>query len=218
MQIPESARRSQEVPADEHINQLTHGAGLALSVVGAWHLLARVPVPTNLMPAVWVYVIALIALYAASTLSHSFVSEDKRRRWRTLDQICIFTVMAGTYTPMSLAVCSDGWWNLPLVLMWGLAGVGIFLKLRVTGDEMVPVWFYVIVASIPIIALPRILQYAGPGGFAWITAGGACYLLGVVFLTNDRKAPYLHAVWHVLVIMGSICHYIVIHEYAARVS
>lgn len=207
-----------DVPTDEFVNQLTHGAGLLLSIVGAWRLLDQLPFDGYLQLGVWVYVIALVGLFAASTLSHSFVSEPHRSRWRTLDQICIFTVIAGTYTPVSLAVCGDGWWNIPLVLMWLLAGLGIYLKLRVTKHEMVPVWFYVTVASIPMIAVPRYLQFTGTEGLAWIVSGGICYLLGVYFLTNDRKVPYFHAVWHILVIMGSTCHYVVIHNYTLNLT
>ena len=127
------------VPADETVNQLTHAAGLMLSIAGAWHLLTQVPMNGYLKLGIWIYAIALVGLFAASTLSHSFVAEPRRTRWRTLDQIAIFTVIAGTYTPVSMAVCGDGWWNLPLVLMWLLAGLGIYLKLRITKHEMEPV-------------------------------------------------------------------------------
>lgn len=206
-----------DVPADETINQLTHAAGLMLSIAGAWHLLTQVPMNGYLTLGIWIYAIALVGLFAASTLSHSFVAEPRRTRWRTLDQIAIFTVIAGTYTPVSMAVCGDGWWNLPLVLMWLLAGIGIYLKLRITKHEMVPVWFYVGVASIPMVAIPRYLQFS-TSTIGWIIAGALCYLLGVFFLTNDRKVPYFHAVWHVLVIMGSTCHYIVVWNYTATLG
>lgn len=217
MQEMSNSAEYMDVPADETVNQLTHGAGLMLSIAGAWHLLTQVPISGYLKMGIWIYAIALVGLFAASTLSHSFVAEPRRTRWRTLDQIAIFTVIAGTYTPVSMAVCGDGWWNLPLVLMWLLAGLGIYLKLRITKHEMVPVWFYVSVASIPMVAIPRYLQFS-TATIGWIIAGALCYLLGVFFLTNDRKVPYFHAVWHILVIMGSTCHYMVVWNYTANLG
>ena len=100
--------------------------------------------------------------------------------------------------------------------MWLLAGLGMYLKLRVTREEMVPVWFYVMLGFIPVVSLPRIMQYTGAEGAFWMIAGGCCYLLGVVFLTNDQRVRYFHSVWHVLVILGSICHYIVICGYTLK--
>ena len=202
----------------ETMNQLTHGAGLALSLAGGVHLLRQLSVDGYLAAGCWVYVIALVALFAASTLSHSYTSGPRRTRYRTLDQLAIFAVMAATYTPISLAACGDGWWNLPLVVMWLMAGLGAYLKLRVTREEMVPVWFYVLLGWVPLLAFPRILSHLGMDGTAWVAAGGACYLLGVIFLTNDHRARYFHAVWHVLVIMGSACHYVVICDYAMRTA
>lgn len=196
---------------EETINQWTHGAGLALSVAGAVHLLTSTGqgIDIYLQLGCWIYAIALVALYAASTLSHSFVTEPHRTHYRTLDQIAIFMVMASTYTPLSLSACRDGWWNAPLVVMWLMAGLGIFLKLRVTRTKMVPVWFYVLLGWIPVLALPRLLEHSGDS-FAWVIAGGVCYLLGVIFLLNDTKFRYFHCVWHVLVILGSVCHYFAI--------
>ena len=105
-----------------------------------------------------------------------------------------------------------------MVLMWLMAGLGIYLKLRVTKEDMVPVWFYVALGAIPALAVPRILEVTGFSGLFWIAAGGACYVLGVIFLTKDQKVRYFHAVWHVLVILGSVCHYIVICDYTLKLA
>ena len=202
---------------EETLNQLTHGAGLALSIVGAVRLLSNTGVDVYLKVGCWVYAIALVGLYAASTLSHSYVCEPRRTRYRTLDQIAIFGMMAATYTPVSLAICRDGFWNIPLVLMWFMAGLGTYLKLRVTKTEMVPVWFYVVMGLLPLLALPQLLRGGGES-LHWIIVGGICYLLGVVFLINDTKVRYFHGVWHVLVIMGSICHYFAVCSCATAVA
>lgn len=199
--------------SEETLNQVTHGVGCGLSIVGAVHLLTHSGTDLYLWAGCCIYAISMVALYAASTLSHSFVSEPQRTRYRTLDQICIFGMMAATYTPVSLCACRDGWWNLPLVLMWLMAGLGTYLKLRITKNEMVPVWFYILLGAIPLLATPRLLQFAGPDGMFWILAAGCCYLLGIIFLTNDHRHRLFHPIWHVLVILGSGCHYILITQH-----
>jgi hemolysin III len=202
---------------EETLNQLTHGAGLILSIVGAVRLLTTTGTDVYLRAGCWIYAVALVVLYATSTLSHSFDADPHRTRYRTLDQIAIFGVMAATYTPLSLFACRDGWWNVPLLLIWVMAGIGVYLKLKVTKTEMVPVWFYVTTAALPLFAGPRLMQYTGDT-FFWVLAGACCYLLGVVFLVNDTRVRYFHSVWHVLVILGSICHYVVISDCAARAA
>lgn len=203
---------------EETLNQITHGAGFGLSVLGAVYLLTHTGTDMVVQLGCWVYAIALVALYASSTLSHSFDCEPRRTRYRTLDQIAIFTVMAATFTPVSLQACRDGWWNLPLILMWLTAGLGIYLKLRVTKHQMVPVWFYVVLGSIPAVTLPRLQSVLGPDAMFWMIAGGVCYLVGIVFLTNDHRSRIFHPIWHLLVIMGSLCHYIMICDHAVKAA
>ena len=148
---------SEEFP-EESLNQLTHGAGLALSIVGSIRLLSQTSIDVYLKAGCWIYAIGLVVLYAASTLSHSYVCEPRRTRYRTFDQVAIFIMMAATYTPVSLAACGTSLWNVPMVLMWLMAGLGTYLKLRVTRTEMVPVWFYVILGLLPLLAFPQLVQ------------------------------------------------------------
>lgn len=199
---------------EEGMNQATHGLGFGLSVLGAIHLLTRCE-SVNLMTAgCWIYAISLVALYAASTLSHSFDAEPRRTSFRTLDQICIFAMMAATFTPVSLHACGIGLWNVPMVMMWGMALLGIYLKLKVTKQDMVPVWYYVVLGLLPVLAMPQLCAALGTQGMFWFIAGGCCYLLGIIFLTNDHRNRFFHPTWHVLVILGSACHYVVISEFS----
>ncbi len=200
--------------SEESLNQFTHGIGFGLSVLGAIHLLATSETTGLLTLGCWLYALSLVALYAASTLSHSFLDGARRTRYRTIDQVCIFAMMAATFTPVSLRACNDGLWNAPLVIMWCMAVLGIYLKLRVTKHEMVPVWFYVTLGLMPIFTLPRLVSVLDPGGVLWFVAGGGCYLVGVLFLTNDHRSRFFHPIWHVLVILGSTCHYIVVCDYS----
>ena len=203
--------------SEESANQFTHGIGFIFSVLGSVYLLSMPGLTAVTRIGCWIYAASMIALYAASTLSHSFDSGPSRTKYRTLDQICIFTFMAGIFTPISLQAC-DGWWHLPLLLMWMLVGLGTWLKLRVTREEMVPVWFYILLGAVPMLAFPRILELVGTQGMMWILAASVCYLIGIVFLTNDHRSRFFHPTWHVLVMLGSVCHYVAIVEYTVTAT
>lgn len=213
-----SAARTESVIVDgvseEALNQLTHGIGFLLSLAGAVHLMTQQAVNLAVEAGSWIYTIALVLLFAASTLSHSFEEGRLREQFRTLDQVCIFIFMAAIFTPISLRACSDGWWNLPLIGMWAMAGIGTWLKLRVAKHEMVSVWFYLAMGALPMVTFTKLLNGLGVHAMLWILGAAVCFLVGTIFLVNDHRHRYFHPIWHVLVIMGCCCHYVVICNYA----
>ena len=201
--------------SEESVNQWTHGLGFLLSLVGAWYLMtAALPVgDVTLIVGCAVYVTTLMMLYAASTLSHRFQNHRWRECFRMLDQVCIFLLIAGSYTPFGLIWCAKGWLNGILISMWTLAVLGILVKLYVARRDSVSVWFYGLLGWLPVLAAGRAIQCMPISGLAWILAGGVCYTAGTFFLMNDNRVRYFHAVWHLLVIAGSACHYVVILDY-----
>ena len=200
---------------EERANQITHAAATALSVVGSVLLIRAAAQLGNpvLTASCVVYAITLTLVYLTSTLSHSFLSGRWKHSFRTLDQISIFLLISGAFTPVGLTVCNSDYWFLIPITMWILSLTGVLLKLFVTGIQMVPVWFYVIIGSMPILAAPAMIAWFPPAGIAWIVAGGACLLIGTLFLCNDHKVPYFHCVWHLLVTAGCTCHFIVTYNY-----
>jgi hemolysin III len=194
---------------EETANQLTHGFGLVLSVLGAIVLVGSAREHSSRLQFVGccVYAASLVALYAASTLSHSFQAPRARHFFRMLDQVCIFLLIAGTFTPFALSYFLQGWlWGLTLTV-WGLTSIGIFFKICFRQLTNVAVGAYVVLAWIPVVAFHEIAHVLPVGGQALIVAGGALYMAGIYFLTNDEKVKYFHAIWHVLVVSASICHY-----------
>jgi hemolysin III len=200
---------------EETANQLTHGLGLLLSLAGAAVLVSSAKEHGDRLQYVGccIYAASLVALYGASTLSHSFTAPRARQFFRMLDQVCIFLLIAGTFTPFALSYFRHGWlWGLTLV-MWGLTTVGIFFKICFRRLRNVTTAAYVLLAWIPLIAIHQIVHVMPAGALALIAAGGALYMAGVFFLTHDEKVPYFHAVWHVLVVSASICHYCAVMFY-----
>jgi len=197
---------------EERINFLTHATGLALSAVGSTLLIFV----ARLYGDVWqvlgctIYGATLVALYAASTLSHSFERPELRHFFRMLDQVCIFLLIAGTYTPFALAFLRDGWYWILLLAMWGVAAVGICFKLFYSRFSNVATVFYVLMGWLPVLAARPIAGRIPRLALWWLLAGGILYTIGTWFLERDKRSPYFHGVWHVFVIAASACHYIAV--------
>jgi hemolysin III len=194
---------------EELANSLTHGLGLALSIVGTVILVNRsVHYGTQLQTiGVSVYGATLIALYAASTLSHSFERPRLRHFFRTVDQVCIFLLIAGTFTPLALTYFHEGWWWAMFLSVWGFALLGIFFKIFYTRLHNVSVVAYVMLGWLPVLGIRQIVQIVPSHILGWVALGGIFYTVGTLFLMKDNRMPYFHAAWHLMVIAGSACHY-----------
>jgi len=202
--------------SEEIANSITHGIGLVLAIVGAAALLIRSIEHGDVWHLVGcaIYATTLVALYSASTLSHVFHSSRLRTFFRILDQACIYLLIAGTFTPIALVYLRQGWWLLLFAAMWTIALAGFFSKVfwahRV---EAVSLTLYLALGWMPVLSVRTILHVVPAACLWWMLAGGLCYTVGTIFLSLDRKVPFFHATWHLLVIAGSACHFIGIYAY-----
>ncbi len=202
--------------AEEAANQITHALGLALAIGGTAALLPPTFRYGDVLRivGVCVYGATLVALYAASTLSHSFERPHLRHFFRTVDQVCIFLLIAGTFTPLALTYFRDGiWWWALFAAMWLLALSGICAKLFLTKQHNVTMMAYVALGWLPVLAIKPILESVPGAALTWMLAGGLCYSLGTWFLARDEDVPFFHAIWHVMVIAGSACHFYTVLRY-----
>ncbi len=200
---------------EEIANSVTHGIAAALSVAG----LTLLVVLSVLYGDVWrvisfsVYGSTLILLYMSSTLYHSFQHPRVKRIFRMIDHASIYLLIAGTYTPFLLVSMRGAWgWTL-LVVIWGLALLGIgFETLFIDRFRKLSTLAYVLMGWLGVIAAKEMLVIVPPGGLILLAVGGVTYTAGVIFYVW-RKLPYHHAIWHLFVIGGSICHYFAILLY-----
>src|SRR5579872_750897 len=118
-------------PVDENANFVTHGLGFVLSLVASAYLMVRAVTGNRpvIIAACGIYCGSLMGLYAASTLSHMFHNLAWRRFFRTLDQACIFLLIAGSFTPVGVVYFTEGWWPLLPAAMWVLALCGVVVVL-----------------------------------------------------------------------------------------
>jgi len=194
---------------EEIANSLTHGLGLGLSVAGLSVLVT--------FAALWgdgwrvigcaIFGASLVLLYGASTLYHALRASRIKHWLRVLDHAAIFVLIAGTYTPFLLANLRGPWgWSL-FGVVWALAVVGIILKLFLTGRfHLFSTLTYLFMGWLILIAFKPLVEALPLGSLAMLLAGGLAYSAGTVFYLWDRL-PYHHAVWHVFVLAGSVCHF-----------
>ncbi len=149
-------------------------------------------------------------LYVASVVYHSTKDEKKRLRMRIFDHVSIYLLIAGTYTPFSL-VNLRGDWGVPLlVAVWGLAAVGIVLKFFfINAKKWVSAALYIALGWLVVIAIKPVLNHVPMQGLLWLLSGGIIYTLGVVFYVW-KSLPYHHAIWHLFVLGGSVCHFLAV--------
>lgn len=203
-------RNAQGLTAEEEIaNSITHGLGFVLSVLGAF-----IMADTFGGGDAWrvagcsIFVTSMIAVYAMSTLSHVFQTPRLRTLFRAIDQGTIYLLIAGTYTPFSLAYLhSTPWWIL-LGAVWAVAIYGFTSKvLFAQRVENVSMWPCLLCGALPFAAVPTLLTILPVACLGWMILGVVCYILGLVFWINDRKVRNFHAVWHLLVMAGSAAHF-----------
>ncbi|RMH00698.1 MAG: hemolysin III family protein [Chloroflexi bacterium] len=200
---------------EELMNFATHGVATGLSIVGTAVLL----VLAFLYGTVWhiigfsVYGISLISLYLASTLYHGSRQPRMKRILRVLDHAAVYLLIAGTYTPFVLISVRTwlGW--LLLGVVWGLAILGVVYKIvMIHKFERLSTAVYVLMGWMGVVAFREALAALPTYVLVWIAAGGVFYTIGVIFYAW-RRLPYNHAIWHLFVVAGSVCHYVAVLGY-----
>ncbi len=197
-----------ETPGEEIANAITHGAGVLASVAALVLLVVAAVHHADAMKIVTLSVFgaSLVIMYLSSTLYHALTHERAKAFFLLCDYACIYLLIAATYTPFMLVTLGGAWgWSI-FGVMWGLAAIGITLKL-LAGQRyrILSVALYIAMGWMMIVCIVPMVQALSTPGLVMIFAGGACYTLGVVFFLWDHL-PYNHAVWHVFVMAGSACH------------
>lgn len=197
----------------EPFNAGSHLVGLLLAGAGTWFLLRAADGGTQLL-AFAVYGASLVLLYGTSTVYHGLpLAERGLRRLRTLDHIAIYFLIAGTFTPVALVTLRETGGATLLAASWGIAALGVPFKIRWLDA---PVWLstatYLGMGYLALAAVVPIERAVGTGGLAWLIAGGAAYTVGAVIFSIRRPDPLpeifgYHGIWHLLVLVGSACHF-----------
>jgi hemolysin III len=218
---PRGERAAREYTVGEEIaNSITHGIGVAVSIVALTLLVAWASLYGDgwALAGAIVFGISLILLYTGSTLYHAIPFPKARRIFKVLDHSAIYLLIAGTYTPFTIVTLREagGWWM--FVIVWALAAIGIATEAFWTyRPRWVSAVVYLGMGWLVIFMIGPIRAALAPAGLWLLVAGGLCYTLGTVFYVFKR-VPYFHMVWHLWVLAGSVCHFLAVLLYVMPVA
>lgn len=205
---------------------ITHGIAALLAVFAAAPLLikaAREPDTLHVI-ALGIFILTMIFLYTASTIYHSVDSTEKvNRRLRKMDHMMISVMIAGSYTPVCLIVLHGKLGYMLCATVWAVAIAGILLKaFWITCPKWVSSVLYIGMGWLCVLAFVPIFRSLPRAGFGWLLAGGIIYTIGgiiyglklPVFNANHKNFGS-HEIFHVFIMLGSACHFIVMYFFVA---
>ena len=204
---------------------ITHFIGMLMAVLAALPLLAKAGMTGDIMAVVAMMVFAgsMVSLYGASTLYHTVnVKEKVLKIFKKIDHMMIFVLIAGSYTPVCMLILEKELGYSLLMAVWGIAIFGIVIKFFwVT----CPKWFssvlYIAMGWVCIFVFRELLETLPGPAFLWLLAGGVIYTAGGVIyalkcpiFNAKHKCFGSHEIFHIFVMLGSICHFIFMYCYA----
>ncbi len=198
---------------EEIANSITHGIGAGLAVAALVLLIVKSVTDGAglLLLSALFFGISLFVEYMMSTMYHAIAHEGAKRVFKVLDHSCIYLLIAGTFTPYCLVtlLSNGGFWL--FLGIWVMAIIGVAFEAFWTfRPRWVSVVIYVVMGWCVIAFLPALFQQLAPAGFWLLVAGGLSYTLGAVFYIF-KKVKYMHSVFHVFVLAGSILHFLSIY-------
>lgn len=194
---------------EERLNIITHAFGLLLSSIGLLFLILKSFHYTGFCnpSSLVIYGLSLIVLYAASTFYHAAKNPQFRRKLNIFDHAAIYVLIAGTYSPFAMLVLEPtlGW--IIFGLTWSFALIGVVLKLFYTGRfDKLSTTVYLLMGWKVLFVIRPLMEQLSAESLQLLFVGGLFYSLGAV-LYSLKKLPYNHALFHVFVVLGSVCHF-----------
>ena len=199
---------------EEIFSSVTHCVGALLSIAATVLLIVASALNGNTMGIVGssIYGGTMILLYTMSTLYHALTNQTAKKVFRIFDHCSIFLLIAGTYTPYCLCTLWDYGGLGILIAIWTCAILGIvFNAIALEKVKTISLVFYVVMGLAILLKLKTLLSLLSLGGVVWMCIAGAVYILGIIFYL--WKVKYMHAIWHLFVLGGSICFFFSIYLY-----
>ena len=199
---------------EKKLNFITHGIGLVLSVIGLFYLVEKsilYPKSFNLISSL-VYGISLILMYSSSTIYHYYIDSKYSRVLQKIDHISIYILIAGSYTPGLLLKLKYSLGFEILIIIWLLGFIGIIHKIFFFNYlKKASLIIYLFMGWLIVIDFNAVLESFSSNSIFFMVLGGILYTIGTFFYSLD-KLKYNHVIWHLFVLGGSACHYILIMQ------
>ncbi len=200
---------NKSINKEEITNAISHGIGVVLAIAGLVILIVSASIFGNTKHIVTfsVFGTTMILLYLASTLYHSFPKGKTKDILKICDHSAIFLLIAGSYTPLTLLVLQGklGWTLFAVVWTIAIAGI-VFKAFFVKRFKALSTILYILMGWLVIFAIKPLYMSLSTYSMVFLVAGGLLYTLGTIFYSS-KKIKYSHAIWHMFVLGGSVCHF-----------
>ena len=201
---------------EELANAISHGVGLFMSIAAT----AVIVIFAALHGNAWqitssaIFGATMILLYFSSTMNHSLSHGKAKDFFHNFDQIAIYLLIAGTYTPIALTVIRHEYGWAMFGIEWGFAFAGVLVKAFIPnkferGVNIFVIASYVIMGWLLLLFLNPLFHNFSTLSIILIFGGGLFYTLGIIFFKLE-KVKYSHLIWHLMVIGGSVCHWMAV--------
>ena len=193
---------------EEIFSSVTHGVGALMAIAATVLVIVFAAIRGNSMGVIGgsIYGGTMIVLYTMSTLYHSLTNPTAKKVFRVFDHCSIFLLIAGTYTPYCLCTLWESGGLGILIAIWTCAILGIVMNaIALDKFKTLSLIFYVVMGIAIIFKLPTLVSLLPLGGVVFMCIAGAVYILGIIFYL--WKVKYMHAIWHLFVLAGSICYF-----------
>ncbi len=202
---------------EELVNSISHGIGALLSiaalvlcvVISAMHGNPTAVVASS------IYGSSLIILYTMSTLYHSFKVNNAKRVFQIIDHCSIFLLISGTYTVFTLVVLGDAvGWTL-FAIVWSATILGIICNsININKFKPLSMVLYLAMGWVVVFAFKPLAEKLATNGIILLILGGIMYTVGAIFYGIGKKKKYMHSIFHMFVLAGSILHFFAVILYA----
>lgn len=206
---------TKDLPKEEIANTLTHGTGMIAGLIAAIFLITAA-IKTNdpwILISILIYSVGMLSSYVTSTFYHGIQNPFHKQSLRKFDHSAIFIFIAGTYTPFTLVTLrNEGAWGWALfAIVWIAAIAGTLLSfLKMKKSSNLKTICYLAMGWVIVFAVKPLLHTLGQSNsldvLYWLIGGGAFYTIGSIFFFLD-KYKYMHPLWHLFVMGGTICHF-----------
>ncbi|MBQ3067678.1 MAG: hemolysin III family protein [Oscillospiraceae bacterium] len=205
--------------AEELLNAISHGVGAVLAILGlVFGVIYTARLSCNKgVVGVSIYGATLILLYTMSTVYHAVKPSRAKAILRIFDHCSIYMLIAGSYTPIIICLYNGLARTIFLSITWGIALFGIALNIiNLEKFEKLSLTCYLVMGWQVVFMLKQVLKSVSSKGILLLVAGGLCYSIGAVIYVLGKKYKYMHSVWHIFVLAGSVFHYFSILFYIIK--
>lgn len=192
---------------EEIANAISHGSGVILAIIGTVIMIYESVANSRGLSGAIIYGLSLTVLYTASCVYHAVTNVEAKRLLRVFDHCSIFLLIAGTYAPITLVLLVDGIgiWLFSVISACAVLGI-VCNIISLEKYKKLSMALYVIMGWFAVLAFKPLIAATSVSEFMLLVGGGLCYTVGIIFYAMDSK-KYMHFVWHLFVLAGSILHY-----------